>query len=164
MKESDDALINQLINDTYEDVSELEMPAKIEDLRFYFEKKLNEVDYNSIINYIEQNSLKMHGLAYVEETKCFQISSEQMVIDFPSNWSIFKDFASEDLVYLDEGLDQDMLLDIFNEIIGEHLNLALVRDEDRCMVIYLSKEESKEHVRWFRNYLEKQKIQNKKAA
>ena len=152
---NDDTLISQLISETYIETSDKDQPNAVVDLRNYFEKKLNEIDFNSINDYIAQHELAVSPLALQEKTQCYRLSFNGASLDFPSNWSIFKDIKSEDVIYLDQSLDQDFLLDIFSELTGNFFNLALVKEGQEVKLVYLSEEKSKDHVQWFRDYFEK---------
>jgi hypothetical protein len=152
---NDDTLISKLISETYSDSADKDQPNAVVDLRNYFEKKLNEVDFLSINDYLFQHNLSMSNIIFQTNTQCYRLELNKSVIDFPSNWSIFKEINSEDLVYLDQSLDQDFLLDIFSELNGSFFNLALVRDNADVKLVYLPEEVSKDHIQWFRGFFEK---------
>lgn len=155
MSNNDDILISQLISETYIDGDSKDQPNDCIDLRNYFEKRLNQVDYLSIDNYIAQHNLVANDLELLERTKCYRLVINGSVLDFPSNWSVFKDLKNKELVFVDQSLDQDFLLDIFSEITGSYFNLAMVNDEKNVRVIFLPEDASKDHVQWIRGYLEK---------
>lgn len=152
---NDDTLISQLISETYTETSDKEQPSPVIDLRNYFERKLNEVEFLSIDDYLAQNNLSMSDLMLQEQTQCYRLTYNESVLDFPVNWSIFKEIGTEDMVFVDQSLDQDFLLDIFSEITGGYTNLALVKENGKVKMIYLSEEASKEHIQWFRGFFEK---------
>lgn len=152
---NDDTLISKLISETYDDGPEKEQPSGVLDLRNYFERKLNEVEFISITDYLAQNNLEMSELMLQDQTQCYRLQYHESVIDFPVNWSIFKEIGAEDLVYVDQSLDQDFLLDIFLEITGEYKNLALIKEDGQVKMVYLPEEASREHVQWFRGFFEK---------
>lgn len=155
MSNNDDTLISKLISETYTEASDKEQPSPVIDLRNYFERKLNEVEFISIDDYLAQNDLSMSDLMLEEQTQCYRLIYNESVIDFPVNWSIFKEIGCEDLVYVDQSLDQDFLLDIFSEITGGYTNLALVKENGKVKMVYLPEEASKEHIQWFRGFFEK---------
>lgn len=159
MSSNDDTLISKLISETYTEAPDKDQPNAVVDLRNYFERKLNEVDFNSMGDYLIQHDLRMSNLQYQEKSKCYRLVYNGSVLDFPSNWSIFKDIKSEDVVYLDHSLDQDFLLDIFSELTGIESNLALVKESSEVKLIYLPEEESKNHVKWFRGFFEKKHME-----
>jgi hypothetical protein len=155
MSNNDDILISQLISETYIDGDSKDQPNDCVDLRNYFEKRLNQVDYLSINDYIAQHNLVANDLELQERTKCYRLVINGSVLDFPSNWSVFKDLKNKELVFVDQSLDQDFLLDIFSEITGSYSNLAMVNEEKNVRVIFLPEDASKDHVQWIRGYLEK---------
>jgi hypothetical protein len=155
MSNNDDILISQLISETYIDGDSKDQPNDCIDLRNYFEKRLNQVDYLSINDYIAQHELVSNDLELVKKTKCYRLVINGSVLDFPSNWSVFKDLRNKELVFIDQSLDQDFLLDIFSEITGSFSNLAMVNESENVRVIFLPEEASKDHVQWIRGYLEK---------
>lgn len=152
---NDDTLISKLLVETYQETADKDQPNAVVDLRHYFERKLNEVEFLSLEDYLSQNGLMMSNLKLVKKSQCYRLKHNDSVIDFPSNWSIFKEINNEDMVFVDQSLDQDFLLDIFSELNGDFYNLALVKDNKILMMIYLPEESSKEHVQWFRGYFEK---------
>lgn len=152
---NDDTLISQLISETYTEASDKDQPNAVVDLRKYFERKLNEVEFLSIDDYLSQNDLSMSELMLQEQTQCYRLEFNESVLDFPVNWSIFKEIGAEDLVFVDQSLDQDFLLDIFSELTGQYSNLALVKENGSVKMVYLPEEASKEHIQWFRGYFEK---------
>ena len=161
---NDDTLISKLITETYDDGPEKEQPSGVLDLRNYFERKLNEIEFISIDDYLAQNNLEMSELMLQDQTQCYRLVYNESILDFPTNWSIFKEIGFEDLVYVDQSLDQDMLLDIFLEITGDYKNLALVKDNGQVKIVYLPEEASKEHIKWFRGFFEKKNQDAKEEA
>ena len=111
---NEDTLISQLTSETYDDGPEKEQPITVSDLRNYFERKVNEVEFISITDYLVQNNLDMSELLLQHQTQCYRLIYNELILDFPMNWSIFKEIRINDLVYVDESLDQDFLLDIFS--------------------------------------------------
>lgn len=161
---NDDTFISKLLTETYTESHE-DSPNAVVDLRNYFERKLNEVDFNSINDYLGQHNLSMSNVVFQSKTQCYRLVLNESVLDFPSNWSIFKDIKNEDLVYVDQSLDQDFLLDIFSELNGAFFNLALVKDNKEVKLVYLPEEASKDHIQWFRGFFEKKNAEeNQKDA
>lgn len=152
---NDDTLISKLISETYTEGAEKDQPNAVVDLRNYFERKLNEVEFISMNDYLDQHGLKMSDLKLQSDSQCYRLIYNKSILDFPNNWSVFKDIKSEDVIFVDQSLDQDFLLDIFSEITGESTNLALVKENQDVKLIYLPEEDSKEHVKWFRGFFEK---------
>ena len=155
MSNNDDTLISKLISETYTETSDKEQPSAVVDLRKYFERKLNEVEFISVDDYLAQNGLNMSELMLQDQTQCYRLVYNESVLDFPVNWSIFKEIGTEDMVFVDQSLDQDFLLDIFSEVTGRFTNLALIKENGDVKLIYLPEEASKEHIQWFRGYFEK---------
>ncbi len=152
---NDDLLMSKLIAETYTESSDKDQPNAVGELRSYFEKKLNEVEFISLKDYVQQNNLRINDVHFQAKTKCFRIKLDQTILDFPSNWSIFKQISSEDIVYVDSTLDQDFLLDIFAEINNEHFNLLFVKEIEKIKIVYLPEHTSKDHLQWFRGFVEK---------
>lgn len=161
---NDDTLISQLLTETYTEAPAKDQPNAVVDLRNYFEKKLNEVDFISMNDYLNQHQLAMSQLIFQEKSRCYRLVYNDAVLDFPSNWSIFKDIQSDDLAYVDQSLDQDFLLDIFSELTGKFSNLALLKENLDAKLVYLPEETSKDHLKWFRGFLEKQQQKDSKKA
>lgn len=163
MSNNDDILISKLIEETCTESIEKDQPNSIVDLRKYFEKRLNEVDFLSIADYLDQHHLSHQAIAYRDSSKCFRLVFKQTTLDFPSNWSIFKEIKKNDLVYVDQSLDQDFLLDIFAELCGSLQNIVLVRENQEVQLVFLSEENSREHVNWMRNYFDRKNSETEAA-
>ncbi len=160
----DDKLISKLLTETCVEAPGKDQPNAVVDLRNYFERKLNEVDFLSMSDYLTQHNLGMSKLAFQGKSQCYRLVFNGSVLDFPSNWSIFKDIKSDDMVYVDQSLDQDFLLDIFSELTGSFTNIALVKDSNEVTLIYLPEEVAKDHIQWFRGYFEKKNSEGSKEA
>lgn len=161
---NDDTLISKLISETYTESQDKDQPNNFVDLRNYFEKRLNEVDFISLSDYLGQNEIHSVLLEYRKDSQCYRMIIKNSVLDFPSNWSVFKELKSQDIIYIDQSLDQDFLLDIFAELNGSQENLALLNDEGSARIVFLSLESSKEHIQWMRGYFEKRNQDQEKAA
>lgn len=160
MSNNDDILISKLIEETCTETSiEKDQPNSFIDLRKYFEKRLNEVDFLSIADYLNQHHLTHQAIALQDKSKCFRLIFKQTTLDFPSNWSIFKEIKKTDLVYVDQSLDQDFLLDIFAELCGSFQNIVLVKENEEVQLVFLPEENSRDHVNWMRNYFDKKNTQ-----
>lgn len=157
---NEDTLISKLIEETYTEPVDKDQSNSFVDLRKYFEKRLNEVDFNSIEDYMAQHHLSHQELAFQKQSGCYRLSFKQSVIDFPSNWSIFEQISTTDLIFLDQAQDQDFLLDIFSEICGSTQNIALVKENQLVQLVFLPDEDSSDHVKWMRNYFEKKNTGN----
>ncbi|MBY0413861.1 MAG: hypothetical protein K2Q18_06835 [Bdellovibrionales bacterium] len=147
--------MSKLISETYTEAPLAEEKAPVSDLRNYFEKKLNEVEFNSMSDYLTQHGLKVSAITLMEKTQCYRLIFNKSVLDFPKNWSVFKDIQSSDVIFIDQSLDEDFLLDVFSEVTGEYSHLAFVKDNQQVRLIYLPEEQSRDHVKWFRGYFDK---------
>lgn len=159
---NEDTLISKLIEETCVEPLEKDRPDTCIDLRKYFEKRLNQVDFISIGDYLDQNHLSHQALILENNSGCYRLSFKQSILDFPSNWSIFKDIKSSDLLYVDQSVDQDFLLDIFAELCGSFQNIVLVKEEQEVQLVFLPEEESLDHVKWMRDYFVKKNSNNGK--
>jgi hypothetical protein len=160
---NEDALISQLIEETYVEPVEKDQPETFVDLRKYFEKRLNQVDYISIIEYLNQHQLS-HNELILEDTGCYRLNFKQTVIDFPSNWSIFNEIKNTEFVYVDQSLDQDYLLDIFSEICGSFQNIALIKENQEIQLVFIPDENPSEHIKWIQGYFDKRKNINVESS
>ena len=166
MSNNEDALISKLIEETCAETEEKDQPNSFVDLRKYFEKRLNEVDFLSIADYLDQHHLSHQLVSFQSDSKCYRLSFKQSVLDFPSNWSVFKNIKTTDLIYVDQTLDEDFLLDIFSELCGSFQNIVLVKENQEVQLVFLPEESSSDHVKWMRNYFEKkgEEVAEKAAA
>jgi hypothetical protein len=161
---NEDALISKLIEETYNESVEKDETNSCTDLRKYYEKKLNQIEFISINDYLDQHHLCHQQLVLESFTGCYRLSFKETILDFPSNWSIFKTINNSDFVYVDQSFDQDFLLDIFSEICGSYQNIALIKENQEVQLVFLPDEESNEHVGWMKNYFEKKISKEAKAA
>lgn len=158
---NEDLLISKLIEETCIEPTEKERPNSNIDLRKYFEKRLNQIDFISITDYLDQNHLSHQALVLGINSNCYRLNFKQSVLDFPMNWSIFNEIKNSDLIYVDKSIDQDFLLDIFSELCGSFQNIALVKENQEIQLVFLPDENSSEHVNWMRNYFDKKKTLEK---
>ncbi len=152
---NDDTLISQLIEETYTESIEEDQDDKTIDLSKYFEKRLNQVDYISIRDYLVQHHLSHQFLTYQKSSGCYRLLFKDSTLDFPSNWSIFGEIKTQDFVFLNQSQDEDFLLDIFSEMCGSLQNIILVKESKEVQLVFVSDEEANEHVGWIKNYFEK---------
>lgn len=152
---NEDTLISQLIEETYTESVEKDQADNTFDLRKYFEKRLNQVDFNSIREYVVQHHLSHQALLFEKTSGCFRLNFKDKILDFPSNWSIFGEIKNSDLVYLDQSQDDCYLLDIFAELCGSLQNIVLVKENMEVQLVFIPEEESFDHVEWMKNYFDK---------
>jgi hypothetical protein len=163
----EDTLISKLIEETCNSqADESEQMGPAIDLRSYFEKRLNQVEYNSLMDYLGQNKISFKNLTFQKETGCYQLSWNETVLDFPSNWSIFQNIQTSELIFVDREVDGDFLLDIFAEVTGSFNNIAVTREEGTVNLVLLSEADYSEHSKWMIGYFAKKQesTPNKKAA
>lgn len=159
-KKHDDGLLSELAKETCEGFQdEIESNSdfdKSEDLRDYFEKRLNEVDYNSVVDYLVQQKIESDLLHFQDETKCYRMMLGDNVLDFPSNWSVFELISSKEIILLDNENDNDFLIDVFSELKGNVKQLLVVTDHrNKIRVVYIKDDEIAKHLKWFEGYFQK---------
>ncbi len=164
MSNNEDTLISKLIEETCTESGERDQDTSFVDLRKYFEKRLNEVDFVSISDYMDQHHLSHQVLSYQRNSSCYRLLFKQSVLDFPSNWSVFGHIQNEDLIYIDPTSDDDFLLDIFSELCGSFQNIVLVRDNKEVQLVFLPEESAVTHVKWMKGYFNKKMTSEKQAA
>ena len=161
---NEDTLISMLIEETCSEKAEKDQTENVIDLQKYFEKRLNQVDYISIEDYFVQNDLNHQTLNYESKNGCYRLIFKQTILDFPSNWSIFNQIKNSDFVFVDNNVDDDFLLDIFTELSGLSQNIALVKEKNNVQLVFLSTEESVDHVNWMNEYFKKKNQNLEKTA
>ena len=161
--DNQDTFMKQIIDETYRDDAAESSPSNLVN---YFEKRLNEVDYLSLTNYLVNEEILFIPMNLIEQTKCYRISLGNTLIDFPSNWSIFNNFSMEKLVYVNANKDEDFLCEIFLSYVGEVKILVLANDNIESKLIFLCNDFALKHLEWIENYFIKQAdiLQIKKAA
>lgn len=166
MRKDDIHLFSRLITETYSTLPESDQAYNPGELNIYFEKKQNEIEFSSIKKYLMDNQVEFETLEYNHITRCFILRYDQMMIDFPSNWSTFSKFVTTGFEIIEEETDTDFLLDIFSELRSLKNNILLLQDNEMMLMIFLEEHKMKEHLSWIRDYLDKHKaIQDiKKAA
>ena len=163
----EDTLISKLIEETCNSqADESEQLGPAVDLRSYFEKRLNQVEYNSLMDYLGQNQISFKNLTFQKETGCYQLCWNETVVDFPSNWSIFQNIQTSELIFVDRDVDSDFLLDVFAEVTGSFNNIAVTREDDTVNLVLLSEAGYTEHSKWMIRYFNKKQeiTSNKKAG
>ena len=163
---NEDTLISKLIEETCNDHADKDQLEAVVDLRNYFEKRLNQVDYLSLVDYLNQQQLPFESLSYIQDTCCYQLICKDIVLDFPSNWSVFQNIETNKLIFIDREVDHDFLLDIFTEVTGNFRNIAIINEDQKINLVFLDEHNSSDHTRWMEEYfLKKSEADtNKKAA
>jgi hypothetical protein len=164
---NEDTLISKLIEETCtSQPEESEQIGPAVDLRSYFEKRLNQVEYHSLMDYLGQNQIAFTNMLFQKETGCYQLRWNETVLDFPSNWSIFQNIATSELIFVDKEVDSDFLLDVFAEVTGSFNNIAVTKEGDTVNLVLLSEASYQEHSKWMIGYFAKKQetSTNKKAA
>jgi hypothetical protein len=152
-----ETLMKLITEETYQD----DAPHSTQgNLVSYFEKRLNEVDYHSLKNYLVDENILTFPLSYNSATGCYRLKIEQNEIDFPSNWSIFSKFSNEHLASIKAIDDEDFLCEIFLSIVGEVKVIVLACEEEESNVIFLNSDVSEKQLDWIENYFRKQSERN----
>jgi hypothetical protein len=154
---NDQELLMKLITEeTYQDDA---VQSSQGNLVSYFEKRLNEVDYHSLKNYLVDENILTFPLSYIPATGCYRLKIQQNEIDFPSNWSIFSKFSSDQLASIKSSDDEDFLCDIFLSVVGEVKIIVLACEEKESNIIFLNSDVSEKQLVWIENYFRKQSEQ-----
>lgn len=161
-----DDFLEQLIQETCKDSDRDLKNDESLDLNLYFEKQLNRIDFLSLERYLNEEEVFFLKLNYIEETQCYRLTNgSNLVLDFPSNWSVFSAIKTTPLLIVKKAEDQDYLCDIFSEAIYSCEQFALTNDSgDYRMVIFQDTFSSKKHCDWMRGYFDKKNIQSEKTA
>jgi hypothetical protein len=164
---SDDYLISKLIEETCKEDKEVldeSDSSKITELQSYFEKRVNQVEYISIDKYMIQQNLVVFKLKFLDTNKCFRLSAEKIILDFPSNWSVFQGFEFQKIQLIDYQNDKDLLCEVLSEVLGHCESIALVNDSGNYNMIVFKDISGKDHYEWFLNYFSKKEIDRIKKA
>jgi hypothetical protein len=93
--ENDDGLINILMEETYQSIGDDVEAASPEDLLNYYHQhensQLSESVPVSFQQYVAENNCSLYEFEFRESSLCFRLKSDDVIIDFPSNWSVFSD-------------------------------------------------------------------------
>lgn len=163
---TDDNFIEVLLNETcdLEDNTEpkkMEEPSNVVNLRDYFERKVNEVEYLNLHQFLQANNVQFVELHYHSEIKMYRMSYNGQDYDFPENWSFFQFIKKE--MYWEHHTDPDFLNEVFSEMIGYSYQLAFVNEDNQCDMIFVPTAELKKCNDWLREYVIK-KMEKKIAA
>lgn len=163
---SDDNFIGVLLNETCEledskENKKYEVPSNVVNLRDYFERKVNEVEYLNLHQFLKENRVQFVELKYVAETKMYRMSLNGDIFDFPENWSFFQFIKRE--MYWEHHSDPELLNEVFSDLIGYHYQLAFVNENDMCDMIFVPTADFKKCNEWLREYVIK-RMEQKIAA
>ena len=150
-----DLFMSQITEETCAEAVEETAPGKCVDFQKYFEKRLNQFEFNSLIDYLDQQSLNHHSLEFQTTSLCYRLNIKDSILDFPSNWSIFEEISTKEIIPVDPSVDHNFLIDIFSELVGSVDNIVLLRDNQNIMLVFLQSTDSKDHLRWMYGYFEK---------
>lgn len=163
---TDDNFIEVLLNETCDLEEETETKkteefSNVVNLRDYFERKVNEVEYLNLHQFLSENKIQFVELNYQSETKMYRMSLNGEVYDFPENWSLFQYVEKE--MYWEHHTDPEFLNELFSEMVGYHYQLAFVNENNQCDMIFVPTAELKKCNDWLREYVIK-KMEKKIAA
>jgi hypothetical protein len=155
-------MMKQLIEETYqEDVG----PTSPVSLVNYFERRLNEVEYTSLKNYLKNEEVLFLPMTFNAANGCYRVALANTEIDFPSNWSIFSKFHTEHIVHVKANQDEDFLCEVFLSHVGEVKILVLASDNGMSRLIFLNSDKAEKQLEWIENYFKnKAEIEEKKAS
>lgn len=163
---TDDNFIEVLLNETCDLEENAEMFKKeefsnVHSLRNYFERKVNEVEYLNLHQFLSANKIQFVSLKYESEIKMYRMSLKGTDYDFPVNWSFFQHIQNE--MYWEHREDQELLNEVFSELIGYQYQLAFVNENNKCDMIFVPTAELKKCNDWLREYVIK-KMEQKIAV
>ena len=162
----EDDLISKLINETCkEEQSEEKLEeAKVFELSNYFEKRVNQVEFLSLEKYLTQQDLNSFTLSYNELNSCYRLETNNVTLDFPSNWSIFHTLKVNKLQWISAKENTDFLCDIFAEVLGSCEAFALTNDSGKFNITLFSDSSANDHYEWMLNYFSKKEMEQVKKA
>lgn len=114
-----ESFINKLLEETYRELPAKDSGKPSSQLLDYFnEKSILKTENRNLEDIFCSSSTKYYKLKFIEKTKCFRI--EDLNLDFPSNWSLFKSLCVANqskltmLISIDE-FDSSMLYQILSK-------------------------------------------------
>jgi hypothetical protein len=156
-----DLFMSQITEETCAEPGENSSSGKCTDFQQYFEKRLNQVEFNSLSDYLIQQSLNHHLLVFQAETGCYRLSIEDTILDFPSNWSIFEGIKAKEIIQVDYSMDNDFFMDIFSELFGGIQSIVLLKESQKVVMVFLENENFQDHLKWMLGYFEKRNDRNR---
>jgi hypothetical protein len=157
-----DLMMKQIIDETYQDDVTSSSPIN---LVHYFEKRLNEVDFLSLKNYLTNENIQFLPLEFNQSTGCYRLVLDSSIIDFPSNWSIFSDLQSRQLNFVRATNDEDFLCEIFESHFENLKIMVLTNENNETQLIFLKSDDAEKNLDWIKNYfMNKAELTEKKAA
>lgn len=158
---NEDLLFSKLLEETCTPKLEKDKPNNFSDLRNYFEKKLNEVEFYSLEDYFKNSNIVFYEIYLLKNTSCFRLKIKNDFIDFPSNWSSFSNILSSPMILIDSENDNSGLLDIFSEQRNIYEFIILLNIEGKFFLVFVNPTQALSVTEWVDNYL---KIRLLKAA
>ncbi len=152
----DDNFINVMINETCDGSLDKkndssEAVSNVVNLRDYFEKKVNEVEFLSLKEYLKDKNVKFVTLDYSEKTKMYRMTLNENIFDFPENWSVFKTLRTENYIELIH--NDDLLNEIFAEFIGYDYQLTFLAENNQNQMIFVPLHQITKCKEWLREYV-----------
>jgi hypothetical protein len=166
---NDEILISKLIEETCTDENSENLNSgpttkPSEDLSSYFERRVNQVEYLSLAKYIFDQSLNAIELKFNNPTKCFKMKIGNIELDFPSNWSVFSNISTTEVIYVNRENDTEFLCDILTEISDHCESFMLVNDKNEVNLITFNDYSGQLHFEWMKAYFEKRNLKVDKIA
>lgn len=152
VRTSDDFLITQLLEETYQTLPARDDLSHSPDLSSHFDKHAASSDENAIDptleNFLSRQAKSVIRLKYCPTTGCYRFSYQNQEIDLPGNWGPFEGLGRE-LVYLN--LCDCELGEILCSLCGEKQKIALVGKFAQVDLAFFAQDDEFS-LRWLEKY------------
>ncbi len=151
---TEESFIGMLLNETCEaETSKDHIANNVVDLRTYFEKKVNEVEFIDLKAYLTSKEIKFAQMNLIPEIGTYRAVINEEIFDFPKNWSIFAEL--ERVSYYSNMTNEDHLNEIFSSLVGYTYQLAFVNEEKHIEMIFVPEADAVRCREWLMNYANK---------
>jgi hypothetical protein len=169
-KPSDDWFIGKLLEETYQCVPSDELSKSPGDLLDYFTNHKSQPKNSSrdlvLRNYFQNHGLVIAPLEYRIKSKCYRMTINNLVLDFPSNWGLFESLESlsaTDYFMISKKEDKTSLAIILSQVVSYPADIVVMTDAGEKFLA-LIRESSEEDKDWLTSFFGLNENEQKKAA
>lgn len=157
---TEDSLIAQLLEETYQTLPRHDDPCRSPDLSKHFDEhhaKTSGIDDPTLENFLSRQAVVVTALEYFPLNGCYRLETGTGHIDLPGNWGPFATLGRE-LSWVD--LSHDELSELLAPIFGGHAKVVLVGQFAQAHLAFFASEDEFS-LKWLEKYFA---VEKKEAA
>src|SRR5690606_25339713 len=138
---TEDSLIAQLLEVTYQTLPKHDDPCRSPDLSKHFDEhhaNNNGIDEPTLENFLSRQAVTVISLEYFPVNGCYRLEASGQSIDLPGNWGAFSNLGRE-LTWVN--LSNDELGELLAPMFGGHSKVVLVGQFGQAHLAFFANED-----------------------